>query len=195
MKLKKKVMAVVLAAAMTASLMVPAFGSTQENNSNQLTAFSADSLVEVTFEKTGEDSEYVYFTANLPITDSTFSKASTFATTPIPVVAALQTAVNKTAGKVALSIEIVTPTGKIKSAECTFSQVAGAMGYDTHYNLSASNLLAKATIYINDMFDGLTANVETGTVKVSVGSGTFAGPNALSGTFGGVTGTIDLANC
>lgn len=191
----KKWMSILLAAMMSLSLMVPAFGSQLENSSYQSEKISADSLKEVTFEKTGEDGEFVYFTANLPITYDTIAESSVSATTPIPVVAALQTAVNKTAGKVALTIEIVTPTGKIKSAKCTFSQVTGDMGRDTHYNLSASNLLAKATIYINDMFDGLTANVKKGTVKVTVGTGTFSGPNSLSGTFGGVTGTIDLADC
>lgn len=182
----KKLMSVALVIIMSVSLMVPAFAQNLSNDE-----FTPEQACQIVFEKYGEENGWVYFVADIPV------DAINMTTTAVelPVAAQFQTAVNKNKGKIAVTITITTPMGKIKTASCSGIRITGDMGNDAHYNVDSSNFFAKPTIYINDMFDGLKKNVAKGTVTVYVGGGTFAGPNQLTGEFAGGVGKIFLEDC
>ena len=69
------------------------------------------------------------------------------------------------------------------------------MGSADLVDLSATNLIAKPTIYINGMFEDMEKNVATGEVRISVSQGTFSGPGGLRGYYLGGRSIIDLAEC
>ena len=113
----------------------------------------------------------------------------------IAAAAYFQTAVNKAQGKIALTITIITPEASIKEAICPAAIARGDMGSADLVDLSATNLIAKPTIYINGMFEDMERNVATGEVRISVSQGTFSGPNNLRGYYLGGRSIIDLAEC
>lgn len=146
------------------------------------------------FVKVGEDSEYVYFEAIQPCY-ITSTNCNTLAVHPVPAYAQYQTAVNKTKGKILVTVTIMAH-GIVTTASCDEISVYGDMGNGRHPHLSATNNIPKTTIYINTEFTGLKKNVETGIQKVFVSSGTFKGPNNLTGYFRATKiGEIDLSTC
>lgn len=183
MKKKSSLLAFVLAIMMIVSTVSAAWAFPTEE---------IDSTSTLNFEKVGEDGEYVYFVATVPIQ---MENGISTLDAEVPVFASFQTAVNKTQGKIAITISIVTPVGLISTVNCSSVVVNGAMGSASEYGLSASNLIPRADIHINHIFTDLKKNVEKGTVTVSVGGGTFAGFGIKNGYFVGGAGMIDLADC
>lgn len=146
-------------------------------------------------EKVGEKDGFTYFETEIPCEVwrvDEFSRSGQRAV--VPATAYFQTAVNKTQGKIALTITITSNQGRIKEAVCPAAIARGDMGSANLVDLSAKNLIAKPTIYINGMFDGLEKNVNTGEVRISVSAGTFSGPDGLQGYFAGGRSTIDLSS-
>ena len=182
----KKFVAFLLTLAMMLSLCVP--------------AFAADAPVEESgvdtwvLEKTETKDGFTYFVAEIPcVIWYTDELARNGQREVIPALAYFQTAVNKAQGKIALTISITVSQGRIKEAVCPAAIVRGDMGSADLVDLSARNLIAVPTIYINDMFEGLERNVATGEVRVLVSQGTFSGPNGLQGYYAGGRSTIDLS--
>lgn len=184
--MKKKFLSLLLALAMCLSLCVPAWATTQSNIS--LTTISDNSFY-IHAEKVSEDSEFVYFTAEIPCTSiSVVSNKSVehnaVASTVEPATALLAAGVNKASGYVIVAIT-VSSARNIKTATCSSVTVSGAMGYDSHANVSATNLIPFPQITINDTLDDLESGVETGRIYINFGIGTFSGPNVQGGFSGG----------
>lgn len=184
--MKKRLLSLFLALAMCLSLSVPAFAATQ--NDSSLTPISNSSFY-IHAEKVGEDSEYVYFSAEIPRTSiSVVSNASAehkaVANTIEQAPVLLAAGVNKAYGYVIVTIT-VSSAHNIKAATCSYVTVTGAMGIDSHSNLSATNLIPFPQITINDTLDDLESGVETGRIYINFGTGHFSGPNVQGGFSGG----------
>lgn len=190
--MKKKLFSLLLALAMCLSLSIPAWAVNQIPSS--LPSISSNSANYVPSEKIGEDSEYVYFSTELPITSVSFNAAGndTASIVPAAVSASVTSAVNKTQGKIIVYITVVS-SQSIRTATCFYITIRGDMGLESHSDITATNLIAVPSIIISDTFTDLEKNVETGTVYIVVGPGTFSGPN-ITGTFSGLTTSIDLAD-
>ncbi len=184
--MKKKFLSLLLALAMCLSLSVPAWATTQSNSS---LATNSDNSFYIHAEKVGEDSEFVYFSAEIPCTSiSVVSNKSVehnaVAGTVEPAVAMLAAGVNKAYGYVTVAIT-VSSAHNIKTATCSYVTVSGAMGVESHTSISATNLIPFPQITINDNFYDLESGVETGRIYINFGIGTFSGPNVQGGFSGG----------
>lgn len=188
----KKFLSMFIALAMMLSLVATSYASDISDESHY---FSAENLQVVEMEKVVEDDEFVYFSSEIECEITENSQISgTSAAAVKPILATLTTAVNKVEGKIGFTIAIH-PEALVSTAVCSSAQVSVAMGYSSEFNLEASNFIPMFNIYINHIFDGLKTNIETGYIYVTIGTGTFSGPFGLTGTFGPVQSSINLADC